>query len=162
MFVKVVTASPNANFVWVLTVIGKHWNRKFIRAVQAVLNSTKGKIGRGVDFFEEAFGRDVDEFMKILWMPETFIIYRRIYDADLRSRLANRYTTVTNHDCDLANEWWSKFIALSPEQSQKAKDIIALNKFKEDYLCYFDVIEYAVYHTERETANYEAFLKEMK
>lgn len=111
--------------------IGKHWNRKFIRAVQAVLNSTKGKIGRGVDFFEEAFGRDVDEFMKILWMPETFIIYRRIYDADLRSRLADRYTTVTKHDCDLANEWWSKFIALSPEQSQKAKDIIALNKFKE-------------------------------
>ena len=111
--------------------IGKHWNRKFIRAVQAVLNSTKGKIGRGVDFFEEAFGRDVDEFMKILWMPETFIIYRRIYDADLRSRLADRYTTVTKHDCDLANEWWSKFIALSPEQSQKAKEIIALNKFKE-------------------------------
>ena len=27
--------------------IGVHWNRKFIRAVQAVLNSTKGKIGRG-------------------------------------------------------------------------------------------------------------------
>ena len=58
--------------------IGKHWNRKFIRAVKAVLNSTKGKIGRGTEFFEEAFGRDVDEFMKILWMPETFIIYRRI------------------------------------------------------------------------------------
>ena len=44
--------------------IGKHWNRKFIRSVQAVLNSTKGKIGRGVDFFEEAFGRDVDELKK--------------------------------------------------------------------------------------------------
>ena len=26
--------------------LGKHWNRKFIRAVQAVLNSTKGKIGK--------------------------------------------------------------------------------------------------------------------
>ena len=46
--------------------IGEHWNRKFIRAVQAVLNSTKGKIGRGTEFFEEAFGRDIDEFMKIL------------------------------------------------------------------------------------------------
>lgn len=39
--------------------LGKHWNRKCIRAVQAVLNSTKGKIGRGVEFFEEAFGRDL-------------------------------------------------------------------------------------------------------
>ena len=31
--------------------IGKHWNRKYIRAVQAILNSTKGKIGRGMSFF---------------------------------------------------------------------------------------------------------------
>ena len=111
--------------------IGKHWNRKFIRAIQAVLNSTKGKIGRGVEFFEEAFGREIEEFMKILWMPETFIIYRRIYDADLRSRLSNKYTTVTKHDCDLANEWWMKFKALSPEQLVKAKSIIAANKFKD-------------------------------
>ena len=108
-----------------------HWERIDARAVQAVLNSTKGKIGRGVDFFEEAFGRDVDEFMKILWMPETFIIYRRIYDADLRSRLAKKYTTVTKHDCDLTNEWWSKFTALSKEQLETAKNIIAINKFKD-------------------------------
>ena len=32
----------------------------------------------------------------------------------------------------------------------------------QDYLCYFDTIEYAVYHTEREVANYEAFCKEIK
>ena len=116
--------------------LGEHWNRKFIRAVQAVLNSTKGKIGRGVDFFEEAFGRDVNEFMKILWMPETFIIYRRIYDADLRARLAERYTTVTEHDCDLTNEWWAKFKALTAEKLEKAKSIIALNKFKDgDFEC---------------------------
>ena len=116
--------------------IGKHWNRKFIRAVQAVLNSTKGKIGRGLDFFEEAFGRDVDEFMKILWMPETFIIYRRIYDADLRKRLADRYSVVTHYDCDLTNEWWAKFTALSSEKLEEAKSIIALNKFKDkDFEC---------------------------
>lgn len=111
--------------------IGKHWNRKFIRAVQAVLNSTKGKIGKGKDFFEEAFGRDVDEFYKILWMPETFIIYRRIYDEELRNRLADRYTKKTPQDCNLANEWWEKFKNLSPEKSKLAKSIIALNKFKE-------------------------------
>ena len=110
--------------------IGKHWNRKFIRAIQAVLNSTKGKIGRGVDFFEEAFGRDVEEFYKILWMPETFIIYRRVYDAELRNRLADKYKTTTKHDCNLANEWWEKFKKLTPKRQEKAKAIIALNKFK--------------------------------
>lgn len=128
--------------------IGKYWNRKFIRAVQAVLNSTKGKIGRGVDFFEKAFGRDVNEFMKILWMPETFIIYRRIYDADLRARLVERYTTVTEHDCDLANEWWEKFNSLTPEKLEEAKSIIALNKFKDsDFECDDkDVLEVLSYY----------------
>jgi len=33
------------------------------------------------------------------------------------------------------------------------------NKVMQDYLGYFDTIEYAVYHTEREVANYEAFKK---
>lgn len=56
--------------------IGKYWNRKYIRAVQAILNSTKGKIGRGHSFFCEAFGKDEDEYMDLLEMPETFIIYR--------------------------------------------------------------------------------------
>ncbi|SFS08897.1 hypothetical protein [Anaeromicropila populeti] len=116
--------------------IGVHWNRKFIRAVQAVLNSTKGKIGRGKEFFEEAFGSNIDEFHKILWMPETFIIYRRQYDANLRERLAERYTNYSEKDCDLANEWWKKFNALSPKKLERAKEIIALNKFKEgEYLC---------------------------
>ena len=116
--------------------LGKHWNRKFIRAVQAVLNSTKGKIGKGIDFFEEAFGRNLDEYYKILWMPETFIIYRRKYDQNLRERLADKYTTRSAEDCNLANEWWDKFCALSDEKLQRAKSIISLNKFKEeDYEC---------------------------
>ena len=69
-------------------------------------------------------------------MPETFIVYRRVYDADLRERLADRYTGRTAHDCDLANEWWEKFSRLPPEKAEKAKEIIALNKFKDgDFVC---------------------------
>ena len=61
-------------------------------------------------------------------MPETFIIYKRMYDADLRERLADRYTSKTAHDCDLANEWWAKFSSLPHEKAAKAKKIIALNR----------------------------------
>lgn len=127
--------------------LGERWNRKFIRAVQAVLNSTKGKIGKGVEFFEEAFGRDLDEFYKILWMPETFIIYRRKYDQKLRERLADRYKNHSSEDCDLANEWWIKFCSLPAEKLEIAKSIISLNKFKEgDYECtdkeILDVLSY--------------------
>ena len=64
-------------------------------------------------------------------MPETFIIYRRIYDEDLRNRLAERYTKKTSQDCNLTNEWWDKFQSLSPEKLETAKSIIALNKFKD-------------------------------
>ena len=36
------------------------------------------------------------------------------------------------------------------------------NKVMQDYICYFDTIEYAVYHTEREVANYDTFCKEIQ
>ncbi len=94
--------------------IGKHWNRKFIRAVQAVLNSTKGKIGRGKSFFEEAFGKDIDEFHKILWMPEAFIIQRFKYKDNLTA------------------EWWEKFNSLDEMQLNRLKAIVAVNVFDEN------------------------------
>ncbi|ABZ83249.1 hypothetical protein HM1_1329 [Heliomicrobium modesticaldum Ice1] len=94
--------------------IGKHWNRKFIRAVQAVLNSTKGKIGRGKSFFEEAFGKDIDEFHKILWMPEAFIIHRFKYKDNLTA------------------EWWEKFNSLDEMQLNRLKAIVAANVFDEN------------------------------
>ena len=116
--------------------IGTHWNRKFIRTIQAILNSTKGKVGRGIEFFEEAFGRDIKEFHRLLWMPETFIIYRRKYDAHLRARLADKYKDYSEEDCDLANEWWHDFCKLSPEQMEQAKMIISKNKFGDgEYSC---------------------------
>lgn len=60
--------------------IGEHWNRKYIRAVQAILNATKGKIGRGVSFFEKAFGKNENEFMELLIMPETFLLFRLFFE----------------------------------------------------------------------------------
>ena len=92
---------------------GKHWNRKFIRAVQAVMNSTKGKIGRGQEFFRAAFGGDIEEFREILYMPETFIIYREKY----------KHT--------LAEEWRRKFHALNDSDLSAAKSIIEGNNFAE-------------------------------
>ena len=56
--------------------IGQHWNRKYIRAIQAILNSTKGKVGKGFEFFGEAFGHTEEEYLELLEMPETFILYR--------------------------------------------------------------------------------------
>ena len=109
--------------------LGKHWNRKFIRPVQAVLNSTKGKIGKGMSFFKEAFGENEEEFEKILWMPETFIIYRRKYDETLRTRLADRYTMFDGSENDFANEWWHMWCKTDVDTLSKAKKIISENIF---------------------------------
>ena len=91
--------------------VGKHWNRKFIRAIQAVMNATKGKIGKGVAFFEAAFGRNIQDFRDILYMPETFIIYREKYRQNL------------------AKEWQGKFHALNATDSLEARTIIERNTF---------------------------------
>jgi hypothetical protein len=61
--------------------VGDQWTRKAIRTVQAVLNSTARKIGKGRTFFFKAFGRNEGEFHELLRMPEAFIIKR--WDAEL-------------------------------------------------------------------------------
>ena len=63
---------------------GKHWNRKFIRAIQSVLNVTKGIVApskreQKSSFFTEAFGTDLEEFNEILHMPEAYIVYRHLF-----------------------------------------------------------------------------------
>lgn len=94
--------------------IGRHWNRKFIRAVQAITNATKGKVGRGREFFEKAFGKNLDEFHELLWMPETLIIYRLKYEDNL------------------TRDWRKKFCSLSDAEKSEAKNFIAQNKFSDD------------------------------
>lgn len=92
--------------------IGKHWCRKFIRAIQAILNSTKGKVGKGKSFFEEAFGSNEEEFYKLLYMPEAMIIYRFHFKGN-----------------GLTDEWWHKFTSLSEEQLSILKPIVEKNDF---------------------------------
>ena len=91
--------------------VGDKWNKKFIRAIQAIINATGGKVGRGRTFFEKAFGRNLDEFRELLWMPETFIIYRAKYEDTL---------TV---------DWRTKFSSLDADELAEAQTIIAANKF---------------------------------
>jgi hypothetical protein len=113
-----------------------HWNRKFIRAIQAVLNSTHGKIGRGKTFFEAAFGKDIHEFRKILWMPEALIIQRYKYDVDKRNEYyGNKPTPYDDVDDEIGMTTptcWSKFIALAPDQRKTVERIVAEHKFTDE------------------------------
>ena len=94
--------------------IGRHWNRKFIRAIQAIINATKGKVGRGRDFFEKAFGKNLSEFRELLYTPETFIINR------------------TQYEDNLSADWREKFLALDDDERLEAERFIEQNKFADD------------------------------
>ncbi len=99
---------------------GKHWNKKFIRAIQSILNVTKGIVAPAhknekTSFFEEAFGKNIEEYFEILYMPETYIIYRHIF----RYKLA--YTSI----------WRDEFYnLLNEEERGEAKEIIKTNNFQ--------------------------------
>ena len=97
---------------------GKHWNKKFVRAIQSILNVTKGIVAPAhknekTSFFEEAFGKDLNEFQEILYMPESYIVYRHVF----RYKLG--YTQL----------WEQEFRSLSVEDKTLAKEIIEKNIF---------------------------------
>lgn len=92
--------------------IGKYWNKKFIRAIQAILHATLGKFGGHKSFFEFSCGRDVEEFYKILYMPEYMIKYRKRFSGEIKN-------------------WWKDFNDLSDDEKTIAKQIIENCVFKD-------------------------------
>jgi hypothetical protein len=98
---------------------GKHWNKKFIRAIQSVLNVTKGIVAPAsrndnTSFFHKAFGNDLEEFYEILYMPETYIVYRSVFEKKLG------YTEI----------WRKEYKAIKSSRNwEEAKVIIELSDF---------------------------------
>lgn len=121
--------------------IGKYWKRKFIRTIQAILNSTKGKVGRGYEFFCKAFGANDEEFYKLLYMPEAMIIYRFYFE-----------------EIGMTDKWWKAYSGLSEREKAIANPIIEKNDFSKIYELTVDkkvlsVLEY--YRITREDAEKE-------
>jgi len=93
--------------------IGKHWSRKYIRAVQSVINVTKGFVAPGESFFYRAFGRNIDEFHKIMMMPEPYIIQRFKSEA-----------------LGLTDKWWEDYMRLDSNVKGEVDKKIYGNKFE--------------------------------
>lgn len=94
------------------TYMGIHWNRKYIRAIQLILNATKGKVGSSPSFFRHAYGKNEDEFHKILLMPNHYIFYR-----DKNTGNGN------------IARWWNDYLNLTFEEKEQANAIIYTNTF---------------------------------
>lgn len=94
--------------------VGKHWNKKYLRGIQCVLLATQGVVGPKRNFFEKAFGRDVDEFKRILIMPEDYIIHRFRHEED-----------------GTTQSWLNAIDNLKNQKLEKTLSLIKENNFKQ-------------------------------
>lgn len=92
--------------------IGKHWNRKYLRAIQCILNTTKGIVAPGYDFFEMSFGKDFSEFLEILILPESYIINRRFFERN-----------------GLRNKWREDYDCLDPDERSMVLEFVLQSQF---------------------------------
>jgi len=93
--------------------IGKHWNVKYLRAIQCVLIRTRGLVGTKLDYFLRAFGKDHAEFYKILLMPESYIIHRFKHEGDGSTAL-----------------WWKQLCSLSDWEREIFDNIVCNHLFR--------------------------------
>ncbi|MDO4811020.1 MAG: hypothetical protein Q3985_03650 [Eubacteriales bacterium] len=62
--------------------IGALWNKKYLKSINVILNVTSGVVAKENDFFFRAFGRNVDEYLEILTMPDDYIRYRDYFEKN--------------------------------------------------------------------------------
>lgn len=74
--------------------VGKYWFKKYLRAMNIILNVTSGIVAKERDFFERAFGKNKDEFITILSMPDDFIRYRDFFE---QNGLTQKWTEAYNN-----------------------------------------------------------------
>jgi hypothetical protein len=92
--------------------VGCCWNKKYLRAVQCVLNVTRGVVSPNKAFFQRAFGVNIDDFKRILLMPEDYIMERDLHRDDGSAEL-----------------WWRQYNDLSVDEQKIIKEIIFSNDF---------------------------------
>jgi len=91
--------------------VGINWNPRYLRGIQCILNATHGVVSPKKIFFEAAFGKNHDEFLKLLLMPDHYIIYRE------------------EHKNNGANNWKKSFNSLSKNQSLEFLKAIQNNEY---------------------------------
>jgi hypothetical protein len=58
------------------------WKWRYLRGIQCILLATRGLVSPNPDFIRGAFGESFEDFLKILSMPDRYIIYRKHYEND--------------------------------------------------------------------------------
>jgi len=100
-----------------------HWNKKYLRAVQIILNVMKGPVMPGKQFFLQAFGRDAEEFKAIMSMPEDFI----------RNRLVSNWRDIDSIEArwmPYVKEWMTEYARLPTTDRELLTQVIGVGDAK--------------------------------
>nr|VFK10626.1 MAG: Radical SAM superfamily enzyme YgiQ, UPF0313 family [Candidatus Kentron sp. LPFa]VFK26713.1 MAG: Radical SAM superfamily enzyme YgiQ, UPF0313 family [Candidatus Kentron sp. LPFa] len=86
--------------------VSPQWKWRWLRGIQCVLHATHGLISPKPDFIAAAFGKDIDDFHRILAMPDRYIVYREHYK---------------NNGADA---WWREYQRLYPSERHEFLDLL--------------------------------------
>lgn len=101
--------------------IGAKWNAKFLRSVQCMLIPTQGKGVGKQSFFEADFGKNAEEFVENLCMPERLLSARGHFVEKKDDTRREERLTVWNENHKLIEIWKSLFRSLGQEKAEFIK-----------------------------------------
>ncbi len=104
----------------------RHWNRRLLRGLQVILNVMKGPVMPGKSFFEQAFGRNAEEFRAILLMPDQFILNR--LKVNWKSKSAK---TPEKRLAPYARQWMTTYWKLTGCPERELQEYLSSNKFED-------------------------------
>lgn len=78
--------------------ISNKWCWRYLRGVQCVLLATHGVVSPNKKFFEAAFGKDYNEFIEILSMPDRYIIERKKYSDNDALRWKDEFSKLSSSE----------------------------------------------------------------
>ena len=103
--------------------VGEYWNKKYLRAINVILNVTSGVVAKEEDFFLRAFGQNEKEFLEILAMPDEFIRYRDFFEEKGLTQLwRNNYSRLSSREKKKLIDILEKIVA-NPEILHKQYSI---------------------------------------
>jgi len=115
--------------------VGSQWNAKFLRAVQCMLIPTQGKGVGSKSFFEADFGKNADEFVKFLAMPDKLIAARGKFSEKVRRKhneteeaLKLRKALWEKNQRKL-KEWNALYDSMSDEEVESFVSLIGDNEY---------------------------------
>lgn len=105
--------------------IGEKWNKKYLSAINVILNVTKGVVVKERDFFCEAFGASIKEYKSILTMPNHFIKYRMKFKKNGQIRLWQaKFDALASKEKNTLLRYLSGDIEKSKIRNRKILDIL--------------------------------------